>query len=139
MALSAFEDKSKQPNADELAQVLGKSHSLWNELQRAVCSLFSPALVEWGYASKSTGWGMRIKTEKRVIVYMTPCRGYFRASFALGEKAVQAAHNDKLPAKILAAIDAAPKYAEGRGVRIEVRTKADVKAIAKLAAIKLAN
>ena len=139
MALSAFDDKSNQPNADELAQVLGKSHNLWSELQNEVCSLFSPALVEWGYASKSTGWGMRIKTEKRVIIYMTPCRGYFLASFALGEKAVQAAHNAKLPTKIFSAIDAAPKYAEGRGVRIEVRTKADVKAIAKLAAIKLAN
>ena len=139
MALSAFDDKSNQPTPDELAQVLGKSHSLWNELQKEVCSLFSPALVEWGYASKSTGWGMRIKTEKRVIIYMTPCRGYFLASFALGEKAVRAAHDAKLPAKILSAIDAAPKYAEGRGVRIEVRTKSDVKAIAKLAAIKLAN
>ena len=139
MALSAFDDKSNQPNADELAQVLGKSHSLWYELQKEVCSLFTPALVEWGYASKSTGWGMRIKTEKRVIIYMTPCRGYFLASFALGEKAVRAAHDAKLPAKILSAIDAAPKYAEGRGVRIEVRTKSDVKAIAKLAAIKLAN
>ena len=139
MALSAFDDKSNQPTPDELAQVLGKSHSLWNELQKEVCSLFSPALVEWGYASKSTGWGMRIKTEKRVIIYMTPCRGYFLASFALGEKAVRAARDAKLPAKILSAIDAAPKYAEGRGVRIEVRTKADVKAIAKLAAIKLAN
>ena len=139
MALSAFDDKSNQPTPDELAQVLGKSHSLWNELQKEVCSLFSPALVEWGYASKSTGWGMRIKTEKRVIIYMTPCRGYFLASFALGEKAVRAARDAKLPAKILSAIDAAPKYAEGRGVRIEVRTKADVKAIAKLVAIKLAN
>ena len=139
MALSAFDDKSNQPNADELAQVLGKSHSLWYELQKEVCSLFTPALVEWGYASKSTGWGMRIKTEKRVIIYMTPCRGYFLASFALGEKAVRAARDAKLPAKILSAIDAAPKYAEGRGVRIEVRTKSDVKAIAKLAAIKLAN
>ena len=139
MALSAFDDKSNQPTPDELAQVLGKSHSLWNELQKEVCSLFSPALVEWGYASKSTGWGMRIKTEKRVIIYMTPCRGYFLASFALGEKAVRAARDAKLPAKILSAIDAAPKYAEGRGVRIEVRTKSDVKAIAKLAAIKLAN
>ena len=139
MALSAFDDKSNQPTPDELAQVLGKSHSLWNELQKEVCSLFTPALVEWGYASKSTGWGMRIKTEKRVIIYMTPCRGYFLASFALGEKAVRAAHDAKLPAKILSAIDAAPKYAEGRGVRIEVRTKSDVKAIAKLAAIKLAN
>lgn len=139
MALSAFDDKSKQPNDDELAQVLGKSHSFWIELQKEVCALFSPARIEWGYASNSTGWGMRVKTKRRVIVYMTPCHGYFLASFALGEKAVQAAHSVKLPAEIITAIDSAPKYAEGRGVRIEVRTRADVKAIAKLAAMKPAN
>ena len=53
---------------------------------------------------------------------MTPCEGYFIASFALGEKAVRAAHETDLPVSALEVIDIAKKYAEGRGVRLEVRS-----------------
>jgi hypothetical protein len=70
---------------------------------------------------------------------MTPCRGYFLASFALGEKACRAAHEAGLPSPILAIVDAAPKYAEGRGVRIPVRNQRDVNGVERLAAIKVAN
>lgn len=69
---------------------------------------------------------------------MTPCKGYFLASFALGEKAVKAAHESDLPASILQVIDSAKKYAEGRGVRIEVKNARDVRAVEKLAIIKMA-
>ncbi len=31
MALSTFDDKSNQPNAGELAEVLGRSSKLWND------------------------------------------------------------------------------------------------------------
>ena len=63
----------------------------------------------------------------------------FLVGFALGEKAVRAAHEAALPTSLLAVIDEAPKYAEGRGVRIEVRTKKDLDAVRKLAAVKMAN
>jgi hypothetical protein len=70
---------------------------------------------------------------------MTPCKGYFLASFALGEKAAKAAHESDLPADVLAVIDGAKKYAEGRGVRLEVRSAKDVSHIVTIAAIKMAN
>ena len=73
------------------------------------------------------------------MLYMTPCPGYFLASFALGEKAVKAARESGLPDSVLAVIDNAKKYAEGRGVRLEVRSAKDVKNIEKLAQIKIAN
>ncbi|MGB5107573.1 MAG: DUF3788 family protein [Candidatus Zixiibacteriota bacterium] len=139
MAISIFDDKTMQPSDNDLAKALGRTLTLWNELQERISALFSPAIIEWGYAGKSTGWGMRIKKEKRVIVYMTPCNDHFLASFALGEKAVKAAHESGLPAPILEIIDDAPRYAEGRGVRIQVRTTTDVRNIERLAVIKLAN
>jgi hypothetical protein len=70
---------------------------------------------------------------------MTPCRGYFLASFALGEKAVKASHESDLPAWVLETIDTARPYAEGRGVRLEVRSERDVATVVKLATIKMAN
>jgi hypothetical protein len=70
---------------------------------------------------------------------MTPCEGYFLASFALGEKAAKAAHENNLPISILEVIDSAKKYAESRGVRLEVRSVEDVRNVEKLAVIKMAN
>lgn len=70
---------------------------------------------------------------------MTPCRGLFLVGFALGEKAVEAARGSTLPGSILAVIDEARKYAEGRAVRIEVKSKRDPAIARKLSAIKMAN
>jgi hypothetical protein len=70
---------------------------------------------------------------------MAPCKGYFLASFALGEKAAKAAHESDLPVSVLQVIDNAKKYAEGRGVRLEVRRAEDVRNVGKLAVIKMAN
>jgi hypothetical protein len=61
------------------------------------------------------------------------------ASFVLGEKAVKAAYESDLPASVLSVIGAARKYAEGRGVRIEVRSAMDVRAVETLAMIKMSH
>jgi hypothetical protein len=139
VALSAFDNKAKPPGDEDLAAVLGNTFSLWNELIDHIRQEYSPLIVEWGFTSKSTGWGLRLKQEKRAVLYMTPCNGYFLASFALGEKAVKAAHEAGLPGTILDAIDGAKKYAEGRGVRLEVRSPIDVLNVKNLAAVKVAN
>jgi hypothetical protein len=139
MALSAFTDKSKQPQDKDLALKLGSTFRFWNEMKSVISSRFAPMTIEWGFTSKNTGWGLRLKTDKRTVMYMTPCEGYFLASFALGEKAVKAAYDSDMPASILGVIDNAKKYAEGRGVRLEVRTAEDIRNIEKLAVIKMAN
>ncbi len=139
MALSAFDNKSKHPVDKELAKTLGSTFLLWNKLKTRIVAKFAPVSEEWGYSSQSMGWGLRLKRDKRAILYMTPCQGYFLTSFALGEKAVQAAHASGLPTSILTAIDGATKYTEGRGVRLVVKTAKDMRNIEKLAAIKMAN
>jgi hypothetical protein len=139
MALSAFDDKSRVPQDGDLAATLGSTFVFWNELKRLIASRFTPLSLEWGFASEKTGWGLRLKREKRTILYMTPCQGYFLASFALGEKAVKSAHESDLPVSVLGVIDSAKKYAEGRGVRLEVRSAEDVRNVEKLAVIKMAN
>lgn len=139
MPLSAFEDKATPPTPQTLAATLGRTHVHWARLQASLQQQHGPLVEEWNYAGKSFGWSFRLKEKKRVLVYMTPCRGHFLASFVLGEKACAAAHQAKLPAPMLKRIDAAPRYAEGRGVRFEVRTKADADGVETVAAIKAAN
>ena len=139
MALSIFDDKSKTPQESELAEALGRTSKLWDELKSHLSSRFDPLSADWGFSGQNWGWSLRLKHKKRTILYLTPCKRHFLVGFALGEKAVKAAHDSALPAAVLECIDNAPKYAEGRGVRIEVRTKKDLGAVQKLAAIKMAN
>lgn len=136
MPLSVFVDKSREPADQDLRTVLGKAYGPWSALIDAVSEHITPLTQLWGFTSKSTGWGLRLRHKERVILYMTPQDGKFLASFALGEKAVAAAHQKKLPAAILKAIDSAPRYAEGRGVRFEVSKAAQVSPLAALALIK---
>ena len=139
MALSAFADKAHEPQPAELHKVLGRSGARWDELVAFVESQYSPLTVSWGFAGSKWGWSLRLKQRKRTVLYMTPCKRHFLVGFALGEKAVRAAHSVPLHETVLALIDAAPKYAEGRGVRIEVRTRSDVESVKQLAAVKMAN
>jgi hypothetical protein len=50
-----------------------------------------------------------------------------------------AAREAELPEAILELIDKAPRYAEGRAVRIEVRSDRDVRSVLKVAEIKMGN
>ncbi len=136
MAFSAFVDKAHQPTEKDLRSVLGRSYPAWVRLIERVSDRIAPISQVWGFTSASTGWGLRLKRKDRIILYMTPREDHFLVSFALGEKAVAAARTLKLPANILKAIESAPKYAEGRGVRLEVRLAREVSALATLSEIK---
>lgn len=139
VALSAFDDRSGPPQETQLAAVLGATYALWNEIREHVASRFAPAREEWGFTSKSLGWGLRLKHGQRTIVSLIPREGLFLASFALGEKAVDIARASGLPQAVLAEIDGARRYAEGRGVRLEVRDAEMVAAVRTLAAAKMAR
>jgi hypothetical protein len=82
---------------------------------------------------------MRLKRGERNIVYLSPGRGCFMASFALGDKAVRAARDSKLPKMVLQIIDQAKRYAEGTAVRLDISGVKDIVAVKKLVGIKLAN
>jgi hypothetical protein len=100
---------------------------------------YPPLEKTWGFAGAKWGWSLRLKQKKRTVLYMTPCSKHFLVGFALGEKAVKAAIARPLPDSILAIIEEAPRYAEGRGVRIEVRNKRELEAVKELASVKMTN
>ena len=139
MALSAFDDKTSPPAPAQIKDMLGRSAPLWGRLTEDLQERFGPLTEEWNFAGTAYGWSMRMKKGKRAIVYMTPCRAHFLASFVLGENACRAARESDLPPAILEAIDGARKFAEGRGVRIPVRTRKDLESIETLASLKMAT
>jgi hypothetical protein len=136
MALSAFPEKARKPSERDLRSVMGAAYPSWARLIKDVASEIAGITELWAFTSKSTGWGLRLRHGERVILYMTPCEGHFLVSFALGEKAVAQAHAAKLSKELLSAIDAAPRYAEGRGLRLQVTDISQIAPLVALAQIK---
>jgi uncharacterized protein DUF3788 len=138
VALSIFTDQRHPPSDSDLEAALGRSAPLWHDLKAQVEAIAAGADSQWKFAGRTIGWGFRLSRAARVVIYMTPCQGHFLASVVLGEKAIARARATRLTARVEALIDAAPRYAEGRGVRMTVTRRADLATALSLVRIKLA-
>jgi len=135
---NAFIGKTTQPTAEEIAAALGSSAEIWKQLVEWLAEQ-GIANPEWNSYSPKAGWSVRFKFKKRNIVYLAPCKGCFRVAFIFGDKAVAAARQSNLSKSTLKLLDEAPRYPEGTGLRLTVKSSKDLSAIRKLALIKLAN
>jgi hypothetical protein len=135
---NAFIGQAKEPTDRELAAALGAARALWDQLV-AELTAEHKLTREWNSYSVKAGWSLRLKREARNIVYLSPSQCGFMASFALGDKAIQATRASKFPKHVLKIIAEAKKYAEGTAVRIVVNGLEDVAVVKNLAKIKLEN
>jgi hypothetical protein len=137
---NAFLGKADRPSDGELTAALGSTARLWNEFIEWMSTGEGVAGQEWkGTCVNKYGWSLRLKQKSRNIVYLGPGKGCFMVSFVLSDKALKAAKEAHLPKAVADAIAAAPHYPEGNGLRLVVHCAADLSAIRKIAAIKLAH
>lgn len=135
---NAFIGQAKEPTDRELTAALRAARALWDKL---VVELAEEQKLtqEWNSYSIKAGWALRLKRHSRNIVYLSPSRGSFMASFALSENAMQAARAVGFPKRVLKILTEAKKYAEGTAVRFVVSGLEDVAVVKRLTQIKLEN
>lgn len=139
MADIIFDDKNKVPNDNDLQEALGDTKKLWDELTAYVNDTYDSVKKEWKFYGKKYGWQMKLPSKKRNIMFLIPRKGYFLAVFVFGEKAVEAIVDSSLNQSIMTAIKESRKYAEGRGLKIEVKSGKDIENIKILTHIKMNN
>ena len=139
MDASVFTDKEKKPGDGDLAAALGETFGLWLALRNSVLEKYPAALQEWHYPGQKFGWSFRMKDKKRAIIYFLPRDRFFKVAFVFGEKATAQVLASGIAPAIKSALEQAKAYAEGRGIRIDVRDGAGLTDIKKLIEIKLAN
>ena len=140
MAMSAFDDPAAPPSPAELAAVLGAAAPRWPMLVDDVRAHAGEVTETWMFGGPKVGWSMRLLRGERVLVHMTPQTGRLLVGVVLGEKAIAAGTAAGLASeRTLAIVEAAPRYAEGRGVRIAVETGDDLDVARELALLKLAR
>ncbi len=139
MLTNAFIGLETEPTDEAVSKALGPAKTLW---VRLLSELFAMNLInseEWSTYSRKAGWSLKLKKGSRTVVYLSPGKRCFRASFALGDKAVKAALASKLPADAVKIVRQAKRYAEGTAVRIEVRAARDLDVVKTLVVAKLTN
>ena len=115
---NAFRDGAQAPTANDLRRVLGTRAAYWRELAEHVA-----VVEEWKYYGKTYGWTLKLLAGKRNLCFLTARDGWFVAGFVFGDKAVQAVAASVLPRELVDELLAAKKYAEGRGIRVPVKSR----------------
>ena len=136
---NAFIGWTSAPTEAELARALGAAKPLWDRIVSDLAVECGADVREWNSYSPKSGWALRLKLRKRVIVYLAPCTGCFRAAFTLSDRAIAAARAAKPGNRLQRLLDAGQRYPEGTAVRLEIHRASGLALVKKLAAIKVAS
>ena len=139
MSASVFDDKNVKPDSKALLKVIGKTAGHWKKIRSNLENDFGELIEDWKYYGQKTGWLLKVLRKKRNLFFCIPLKGSFRIAFTFGEKAVSAVQSSNLSETIKLELKNARKYAEGRGLRIDVKSAKDVENIRKLVKIKVKN
>jgi hypothetical protein len=139
MPENPFTDKNTNPDDKSPAKVLGESSKLWHEPKKHLTVSYGELIEEWKFYSPKYGWTLKLLKKKRNLFFFSPRPNGFRVSFVFGDKAVSHIEASNLPDEMKTALRSARKYAEGRGISIEVKSVDEIEEIKKLVEIKLSN
>lgn len=132
-------DKSKQPDDEVLKAALGKTYKLWQEIKTSITNEIGAVTEEWKFYGAKSGWTMKLLLKKRNLFFLIPNEEFFITGFVFGDKAVAIVEKSNLPVHLITELVEAKKYAEGRGLRIEIRKKSDINNVINLVKIKINN
>ena len=134
---SIFTNKSETPNEVQLQEALGKTYVHWQTFAKHTKKLYPEAVSEWNFSSEKFGWSFRIKDKKRVIIYLLPRDNFFKVAFVFGQKAYDEIMERNISESIKKELSAAKVYAEGRGIRIDIKEETLQNDILNLIEIKI--
>ena len=132
-------DKAFVPDDAALKKALGKTFTMWKDIEEYTLSSKPGSSGSWNISGAKYGWNYRVTDKKRVLVYLLPRDGFFKAAFVFGGKAYDEVMAGRVSDNIKSGLKEAKPYAEGRGIRIVVDSNKIVRDIKKLIDIKIRN
>jgi len=137
MSASVFDDKSIKPDDNMLAAELGATKTFFDKICMFIYQEFGEVTPEWKFYGQQSGWTLKLLNKKRNVLFIGPRKGYFLVTFIFGDKAVEKVMLSNLPDPIKTRLSGAKKYAEGRGISLEINTYEDLQNVLQLISIKL--
>lgn len=134
-----FDDKTQTPDENLLSEKLGPSFQFWQEIRTLVRDNYDNIIEEWKFYGQKYGWQLKTFLKKRNLFFLIPSDSCFRIVFVFGDKAVNEIEKSDVAKNLKNDIMNAKKYAEGRGLPIEVIDNKYLADIKMLIDIKVNN
>ena len=134
-----FNDKNMVPSNSVLADKLGTSYDMLKEITKYIKDQIGETKEEWKFYGQKYGWQLKTFLKKRNLFFVIPYQSYFKIVFIFGDKAVVEIEKSDINAQLKIEVINAQKYAEGRGLPIEVKDNTYIEDIKKLIKIKINN
>ena len=134
-----FNNKQVMPDETSLASEIGETKEVLDQICKFIEAETGHLTWEWKHYGQKTGWTLKLLSKKRNLLFVGPENGYFIVAFVFGDRAVDAVVKSQLPETIKNELLNARKYAEGRGIRFEIRDDSQLESIKELIKIKLEN
>lgn len=139
MSTNDFNNKQIMPDEAALAAEIGDTKEVLDRICRFIETETGQLTWEWKHYGQKSGWTLKLLSKKRNLLFVGPESGYFIIAFVFGDRAVEAVVKSQLPETIKNELLNARKYAEGRGIRVEIRDDSQLENVLKLIRIKIEN
>jgi hypothetical protein len=136
MSVGIFSDKRHQPSEVEIHEAIGSKFSLWEDLIRYIQGKYAVQEDFRFLYGTNYGWGQRFRVKGQLLTSLYPRKEGFAAQVNLSPAAIERAEQMKLGRNVQQAIAAAHPYPEGRWLFVTVETKADMKDVQWLLALR---
>mgnify|MGYP000929453904 CR=1 FL=1 len=134
---SIFLDKNHEPTTADLQIGIEATFTIWKEIEAYLNEAYPKVESKWHFTSAKMGWSYRMCDSKRVLVYLLPRDKYFKVAMVFGQKSTDLVLVSTISESIKSELKAAKVYAEGRGIRIDIKEDSLLEDIKKLIQIKL--
>ena len=130
-------DAEEYPSDDVLRRHLGRAMASWQALM-AYVEEHDPALSgEWRYYKDGKSWLYKVTYKKLTLCWAAVFRGSFKTTCYFPDRAEPAITGSKLPKTYIDQYLNGRRYGTTRGITVEVRKVADLKATREMMEIRM--
>jgi len=135
MAVGALLDGRRKPSAKDIADVLGRAASLYDDLMKFMDFEYS-LIGALEYGGQKYGWAMEFRKGGKPLATLFPADKKFVAQIVLGRDASAEAAKLNLGNHVREVFDHARQLFDGRWLFIPVTSKRDLEDVKRLIRLK---
>ena len=134
-----FVEKNSKPDDRLMSEKIGKTFQYLQEIRKFIKENFGTTTEEWKFYGQKYGWQLKTFLKKRNLFFIIPFESFFKIVFIFGDRAVEQIKKSDIADNLKNEVINAKKYAEGRGLSIEVYNDSHISDIKELIDIKISN
>lgn len=136
---SHFVVRTQMPSDASIRKVLSQACDAWDDLVEHLEQSYGlKGSLHFMYGQRY-GWALRFQQGSRLVTALYPNRSCLTVQIILGSAQVETATTMGLPARVMAVLESAKKYPEGRWLFLPVKSLAGVRELRSLIALKFSG